>query len=81
MNKETRKVIQPEPDKEPEARADQPEHKRAEPPVEEPDPEPQEEPITMKGLLAVLGESRKLQAAETALVIERKFDEARGRVT
>lgn len=71
--------IHPEPDPALEQRADKP-NTRADHPAEEADPQPQEEAITMKGLLAVIEESRKLQAAETALTIERKFDEARGRV-
>ncbi len=66
---------QPEPDQEPDTtRADHPEDGEA-------DPLPQEEAITMKGLIAVIEESRKLQAADTALMIERKFGDARGRVT
>ncbi len=68
-----RETITPEPDPALERQADQPAE-------EEADPQPQEAPITMKGLLAVIEESRKLQAADTALLIERKFNDARGRV-
>ncbi len=80
MKAEMRETLHPEEPTKPEPDTE-PENTRADHPAEEADPQPQEEPITMKGLLAVLEESRRLQAADTALTIERKFDEARGRVT
>lgn len=67
--------IQPAPDPEPE-------QLRADPPAtEEADQRPPEpERLTLDNLLPVLRESRKLQAADNARLLDERLDRARGRV-